>query len=78
MCAKKIPGTISLHRFRPINASVLEIMRTSDKEYFSKKFEFENLDKKEMPSVSIGNYVACNNWWVGTIEQAFNEEGDTE
>ena len=81
MCAKRIPGTRSFHRFRPINSTTLEIMRTSDQENSSIRFEFENLNEKELPSVSIGNYVACtydNNWWVGIIEQAFYEEGDTE
>ena len=81
MRAKTIPGTRSFHRFRPINNSGLEIMRTSDQETHSIRFDFENFNEKELPSVSIGNYIACiydNNWWAGIIEQVFNEEGDTE
>ena len=78
--AKTIPGTRSFHRFRPLNSSVLDIMRTSDQENFSLRFDFEK-DAQVFPLASIGNYVACvydNNWWIGIIEQVFDEEGDTE
>ena len=77
--AKTIPGTRSFHRFRPLK-SALDIMRTSDQENLSLRFDYEK-EAQEFPLVSIGNYVACvydNNWWIGIIEQVFDEEGDTE
>ena len=44
--ARRVPGTRSFHRFKPIGLNVLEVMRSSDQQDDSLTLNFEILDRK--------------------------------
>lgn len=76
---QRIPGTRSFHRFKPINSSNIEVMRSSD-QVDSIKYDIDSSAKKE-PSLIIGSYIACiydNNWWIGLVLEVFNEDEDAD